>query len=79
MCVFPQDREKESKSGSGGTNWCEFMMVLGKLAMAEMNYYNLSFVGRTWIIMKKEVMADINSHMLLYMYMNTCMFVCFQV
>ena len=31
------------------------MVLLARLAMAESNYYNLSFVGRSWLIMKKEV------------------------
>ena len=53
--LSPQDRERETKGGSGGANWCEFMVLLARLAMAESNYYNLSFVGRSWLIMKKEV------------------------
>lgn len=43
------EKERESKSGLGGTNWCEFMNLLCKLAVAEMNYYNLNFVERSWL------------------------------
>ena len=44
-----QDREKEIKNASGGgTNWCNFITALSKLAHAESAYYNLSYMERSW-------------------------------
>ena len=58
--LSPQERERESKSATGGANWCEFMAVLNHLTAAEMNYFSLSFMERSWSssfrIVKKEVL-----------------------
>lgn len=52
------DREREGKSSSGGTNWCDFMGVLSRLASIEVNYFSLTFMERSWSdsfrLVKKE-------------------------
>lgn len=58
MTFDPEDRERESKSVTGGTNWCEFMAALNRLTAAEVNYFSVSFVERSWSsfrIGRKEV------------------------
>ena len=43
---------------TGGVNWCEFMAVLNRLTAAEVNYFSVSFVERSWSsfrIGRKEV------------------------
>jgi hypothetical protein len=43
------DREREIKSVSGGgTNWCDFMATLSRLAHAESVYFSLSFMEKSW-------------------------------
>ena len=41
-----KDRERENKGSGGGTNWCEFMSVLSRLATAESVYFSLGFMER---------------------------------
>jgi hypothetical protein len=41
-----KDRERENKGSGGGTNWCDFMSVLSRLATAESVYFSLGFMER---------------------------------
>ena len=50
---FLQEKEREAKAGLGGTNWSDFMHLLSRLAMTELNYHNLNFVEKSFL--KKEV------------------------
>ena len=43
---FSKDRERENKGSGGGTNWCDFMSVLSRLATAESVYFSLGFMER---------------------------------
>lgn len=46
FCFFSKDRERENKGSGGGTNWCDFMSVLSRLATAESVYFSLGFMER---------------------------------
>ena len=45
LCLL-KDRERENKGSGGGTNWCDFMSVLSRLATAESVYFSLGFMER---------------------------------
>ena len=54
-----QEREREAKSATGSNNWCEFMTILGRLAILEATYFSLSYLERsradTWRLSRREV------------------------
>ncbi|XP_064385924.1 KICSTOR subunit 2-like [Halichondria panicea] len=61
------DREREIKSGTGGTNWCELMSLMSRLCVAEMNYFSLSFMERaaTFRLVRREPLKAMYDSMIL--------------
>ena len=58
LAFSSKDRERENKGSGGGTNWCEFMSVLSRLATAESVYFSLGFMERPGALgrfVRKEV------------------------